>query len=356
MCQQCCDGFRIAPIAYGRERAGENNLRVHELSEQVHELSKTKQELHDQVEHWRFRAQEALEHKALDVMSRDQGQATSAIEDILLDIKKLQQVCFSPCSCVKWSATEPAAFVVQSEAYWRQQAKTLVHDYEEAEGDIRKMFRELQRDREKLRGKEAAEQKLRQEIEFLQKALRSIASTRDSQSSEYTMNSSTYKSSERNDTHPAETPLQDGGHSYLQWQTGEDGESHLRPEASRNGPSAPNLGGPDLHSTYNSGVSAVGNPQRPALVRAAPAPCFQPPEMHKYNDGTTGHPASHRSSNTDAIYSSSSSAHRNNSKSGSHVPASSKAQNPPDFGKSSTRQDRICEARADVGPLRACGG
>ena len=247
--------------------------------------------------------------------------------------------------------------MVQSEAYWRQQAKTLVHDYEEAEGDIRKMFRELQRDREKLRGKEAEEQKLREEIEFLQKALRSIASTRESQSSQYTINSSTYKSSER-DTHPAETPtpLQDGGHSYLQWQTRENGESHLRLEASRNGPSSPNLSGPDLHSTHNSGVSAVGTPQRPALVRAAPAPCFQPPEMHKYNDGTTGHPASHRSGNTDAIYSSSSSAHRNTSKSGSNVPASSKAQNAPDFGKSSTRQHRIGEARADFGPLRACGG
>jgi len=89
-----------AKCLYGRERAGENNLRVHELSEQVHELSKAKQELHDQVEHWRSRAQEALEQKALDVMNRDQGQATSAIEDILLDIKKLQQVCLSACSCV----------------------------------------------------------------------------------------------------------------------------------------------------------------------------------------------------------------------------------------------------------------
>lgn len=97
MCQRNCDG---APSSYGHELAGENNLRMHELSEQVHELSKTKQELHDQVEHWRFRAQEALEHKALDVMSRDQGQATSAVEDILLDIKKLQQVFLFPCSCV----------------------------------------------------------------------------------------------------------------------------------------------------------------------------------------------------------------------------------------------------------------
>ena len=68
---------------------------MHELSEQVRELSKVKQELHDQVEHWKFRAQEALEHKALDVMTADQNQVTSATEDILLDIKKLQQVCRS---------------------------------------------------------------------------------------------------------------------------------------------------------------------------------------------------------------------------------------------------------------------
>ena len=57
----------------------------------------------------------------------------------------------------------------QSEAYWRQQAKTLVHEYEEAEGDVRKMIRELQRDREILRGKEKSEQKLREEVDFLQK-------------------------------------------------------------------------------------------------------------------------------------------------------------------------------------------
>lgn len=58
---------------------------------------------------------------------------------------------------------------MQSEAYWRQQAKTLVHEYEEAEGDVRKMIRELQRDRELLRDKEKSEQKLREEIDFLQK-------------------------------------------------------------------------------------------------------------------------------------------------------------------------------------------
>ena len=72
--------------------AGENNLQVHELKEQVQELQKAKQELHDQVEHWRYRAQEALENKAMDVLASDQNQVTTATEDILNDIKKLQQV------------------------------------------------------------------------------------------------------------------------------------------------------------------------------------------------------------------------------------------------------------------------
>ena len=78
---------------------GENNLRVHELMEQVEELKKSKQELYDQVEHWKFRAEEALESKALDVMTADQKQVTSATEDILLDIKKLQQVPVLLCPC-----------------------------------------------------------------------------------------------------------------------------------------------------------------------------------------------------------------------------------------------------------------
>lgn len=67
-------------------------MRVHELMQEVQELQKSKQELNDQVEHWRYRAQEVLEQKALDVMKADQTQTTSATEDILLDIKKLQQV------------------------------------------------------------------------------------------------------------------------------------------------------------------------------------------------------------------------------------------------------------------------
>ena len=58
---------------------------------------------------------------------------------------------------------------LQSEAYWRQQAKTLVHEYEEAENDVCKMIRELQHEREVLRGKEASEKKMREEIDYLQK-------------------------------------------------------------------------------------------------------------------------------------------------------------------------------------------
>ena len=62
--------------------------------QEVEGLQHAKRELHDQVEHWRFRAQEKLEQKAVDVMrsdSQSQGSST-ATEDILLDIKKLQEV------------------------------------------------------------------------------------------------------------------------------------------------------------------------------------------------------------------------------------------------------------------------
>jgi hypothetical protein len=75
-------------------RAGESSLRVHELMQEVEDLQNVRRELHDQVEHWRYRAQESLEQKAADVMrtdSRNQG-SSSATEEILLDIKKLQEV------------------------------------------------------------------------------------------------------------------------------------------------------------------------------------------------------------------------------------------------------------------------
>ena len=75
------------------ERAGENNLRVHELMQQIQHLQQSKQELHDQVEHWKYRAEAAMERKAIGALSTDQdSQGTSATEEILLDIKKLQQV------------------------------------------------------------------------------------------------------------------------------------------------------------------------------------------------------------------------------------------------------------------------
>lgn len=69
-------------------------MRVHELMQEVEGLKHAKRELHDQVEHWRYRAHEKLEQKAADVMKTDshnQG-SPSATEEILLDIKKLQEV------------------------------------------------------------------------------------------------------------------------------------------------------------------------------------------------------------------------------------------------------------------------
>lgn len=62
--------------------------------QEVQDLQHVRRELHDQVEHWRYRAQETMEQKAADVMrtdSRNQGSPT-ATEEILLDIKKLQEV------------------------------------------------------------------------------------------------------------------------------------------------------------------------------------------------------------------------------------------------------------------------
>ena len=97
---------------------GENSLRVHELMQEVQELQKSKQELNDQVEHWRYRAQEVLEQKALDVMKADQSQGTSATEDILLDIKKLQQV-FSCCMRLVLSTVHLKTFCCLHECFCR---------------------------------------------------------------------------------------------------------------------------------------------------------------------------------------------------------------------------------------------
>ena len=140
--------------------------------QQIQHLQQSKQELHDQVEHWKYRAEAAMEQKAIGALSTDQdSQGTSATEEILLDIKKLQQVvaCDFVLCRVRRQVNFCLTFGWQSEAYWRQQAKTLVHEYEEAEGDVRKMIREMQRGREVLRGKEASEKKLREEVDFLQK-------------------------------------------------------------------------------------------------------------------------------------------------------------------------------------------
>lgn len=63
-------------------------------------------------------------------------------------------------------------FFLQSEAYWRQQAKMLGHEHEVAEAEIHKMIRDRQRDCDTLREKEQSEQKLREEIDFLQKVRR----------------------------------------------------------------------------------------------------------------------------------------------------------------------------------------
>jgi hypothetical protein len=84
------------------------------------------------------------------------------------------------------------------------------------------MIRELQHEREVSRSKEASEKRMREEIEYLQKALRSIASSRNSQCSEYSAEIGMHKSSGRNDgstSAPRYTSHQDGGHSYLHWQS-----------------------------------------------------------------------------------------------------------------------------------------
>ncbi len=87
----------VGALQAERLKKGESSLRVHELENEVEELQKAKQELQDQAEHWKFRAQEALEQKALCVMRSDpQNKDMAATEEIVLDIKKLQQVGLFP--------------------------------------------------------------------------------------------------------------------------------------------------------------------------------------------------------------------------------------------------------------------
>ena len=79
--------------------SGENNLRLHELKQEVEDLQQANKELQDQVEHWRSRAQEAMEQKAVGAMSSDQQNTPSSVtEEILLDIKKLQEARCSICA------------------------------------------------------------------------------------------------------------------------------------------------------------------------------------------------------------------------------------------------------------------
>ena len=156
-----------AALQSERQSKGENSLLAHELRAEIQDLHCANKELVDQVEHWRTRAEQALEQKAVDAMNGDPQRSgkTSATAEILLDIKKLQE----------------------SEAYWRQQAKAMVNEYEQAEGDVRRLLRELQHSREALKSKDEQERVLREEIEHLHQTLRSVHSLHNSVSSEWSI-------------------------------------------------------------------------------------------------------------------------------------------------------------------------
>ena len=179
-----------AALQSERQSKGENSLLAHELRAEIQDLHCANKELVDQVEHWRTRAEQALEQKAVDAMNGDPQRSgkTSATAEILHDIKKLQE----------------------SEAYWRQQAKAMVNEYEQAEGDVRRLLRELQHSREALKSKDEQERVLREEIEHLHQTLRSVHSSHNSASSEWSIveSRSSNRPSVRN-THDGEAPTRD---------------------------------------------------------------------------------------------------------------------------------------------------
>jgi len=310
-----------------------------------------------------------------------------------------------------------------------------VHEYEEAEGDVRKMIREMQRGREVLHGKEASEKKLRQEVDFLQKvcertefscpfcsilhpilpriwprtfcghflfvvtlkpcqdcivslvlfltsnlicvcctlfecppqALRSIASTRNSQSSDFS-NETTHRSM-RNDGHHmvqrSVPPSQhDGGHSYMQWQSSIT--QYLDKEAPSDDIShAPSFAGPALHSTHNSSISVqsnthhspnnpisvVNNTHKPSLTRSAPKP--PGPLANEYQNRTgasTGHASYHADSDAEANYSTSGGRMYNNGGVNPHAHTYTHMQNElhtegmlPDYGNEHYDNVCVCE-------------
>lgn len=131
-----------------RERKGEDSLKLHQLFEELQELRNHKDALEEQAQHWRIQAETALNSKASS--SSDRGQS-SIPDEVLEDMKNLQQ----------------------GEAYWRQQARALLQQYEQAEGDVQRMMRDLQYGRYIIQEKDETEHHLRQEVEYLQAVLHS---------------------------------------------------------------------------------------------------------------------------------------------------------------------------------------
>ena len=134
-----------AALQTERKNKGEHQLKLFELQQAIEEMKQNEAELLSQIEHWRRKAQSALDKKG-----SDSTESLGTQYQILRDIERLQQ----------------------GEEYWRRQASHLTQQYEQAEDDVRKLMREVQARTDLVREKETTERALRQEISFLNQKLK----------------------------------------------------------------------------------------------------------------------------------------------------------------------------------------
>ena len=143
-----------AALQTERKNKGEHQLKLYELQQAIEEMKQNEADLLNQIDHWRRKAQAAMEPK-----THDQSERYDPKNQYLQDMDRLQK----------------------GEAYWRQQASNLTQQYEQAEDDVRKLIREVQVRTELVREKEVTERVLRQEINQLNQKLRGPNSSPSSQ-------------------------------------------------------------------------------------------------------------------------------------------------------------------------------